>query len=87
MKRDSSEDFLGKYEVVFGQHLDRNDPQLSPKVKQIVLDKMDIDQILEAPDDSPKLSNPQKFATTTTAAPMNTGEKNNSQAAANTGQA
>lgn len=56
MKRDSSEDFLGKYEVVFGQHLDRNDPQLSPKVKQIVLDKMDIDQILEAPDDSPKMT-------------------------------
>ena len=36
MKRDSSEEYLGKYEVVFGQHLDSNDPQLSPKVKQLV---------------------------------------------------
>ena len=55
MKRDSSEEYLGKYEVVFGQHLDANDPQLSPKVKQLVQDKMDIEHILDAsPDDSPK---------------------------------
>ena len=55
MKRDSSEEYLGKYEVVFGQHLDSNDPQLSPKVKQLVQDKMDIEHILDAsPDDSPK---------------------------------
>ena len=26
MKRDTSEEYLGKYEVVFGQHLDSNDP-------------------------------------------------------------
>ena len=26
MKRDSSEEYLGKYEVVFGQHLDNGDP-------------------------------------------------------------
>ena len=43
MKRDSSEEYLGKYEVVFGQHLDSNDPQLSPKVKQLVQDKIDIE--------------------------------------------
>ena len=55
MKRDSSEEYLGKYEVVFGQHLDANDPQLSPKVKQLVQDKLDIEHILDAsPDDSPK---------------------------------
>ena len=36
MKRDTSEEYLGKYEVVFGQHLDTSDPQLSPKVKQLV---------------------------------------------------
>lgn len=47
LKRDTSEEYLGKYEVVFGQHLDKGDPQLSPKVKDIVLDKMDIEsQIL-----------------------------------------
>lgn len=54
MKRDSSEEYLGKYEVVFGQHLDLGDPQLSPKVKQLVSDKLDIEQIFDAPEDSPK---------------------------------
>lgn len=54
MKRDSSEEYLGKYEVVFGQHLDLGDPQLSPKVKQLVNDKLDIEQIFDAPEDSPK---------------------------------
>lgn len=42
LKRDSSEDFLGKYEVVFGQHLDPNDALLSPKVKQLVLEKLQL---------------------------------------------
>ena len=51
MKRDSSEEYLGKYEVVFGQHLDLGDPQLSPKVKQLVQDKLDIEQIFNAPED------------------------------------
>lgn len=26
LKRDISEEYLGKYEVVFGQHLELNDP-------------------------------------------------------------
>ena len=39
MRRDTSEEYLGKYEVVFGQHLDNHDPQLSPKVKQLVAQK------------------------------------------------
>lgn len=36
MKRDTSEEYLGKYEVVFGQHLESTDPQLSPKVNKMV---------------------------------------------------
>ena len=67
MKRDTSEEYLGKYEVVFGQHLDTTDPQLSPKVKELVLQKMDIEQIFDLPDDSPK--NGEKKA-----GPQNTGE-------------
>lgn len=51
MKRDTSEEYLGKYEVVFGQHLDSSDPQLSPKIKQLVRDKLEIEQILDAPPD------------------------------------
>lgn len=43
MKRDSSEEYLGKYEVVFGQHLDSSDPQLSPKVNQLVKEKYKIE--------------------------------------------
>ena len=55
MKRDTSEEYLGKYEVVFGQHLDPSDPQLSPKVKNLVRDKLEIEQIFDAPaDESPK---------------------------------
>ena len=61
MKRDTSEEYLGKYEVVFGQHLDPNDPQLSPKVKSLVREKLDIEQIFDAPDDeSPKIPSEQK---------------------------
>jgi len=54
MKRDSSEEYLGKYEVVFGQHLDVSDPQLSPKLNRLIQDKMDIEQIFAMPEDSPK---------------------------------
>ena len=63
--------------------MDKGDPQLSPKVKDIVLDKMDIEsQILQAPEDPPsKMKTPmeeniatQKLNIPTTAAPMNTGE-------------
>lgn len=36
MDRDPSEEYLGKYEVVFGQHLDKTNPLLSPKVKTLV---------------------------------------------------
>ena len=53
MKRDSSEEYLGKYEVVFGQHLDQSDLQLSPKVKQLVQDKMELEQIFNMPADTP----------------------------------
>jgi len=45
LKRDTSEEYLGKYDVVFGQHLDSNDPQLSPKVKQMVKENRKIAQI------------------------------------------
>ena len=45
MKRDTSEEYLGKYEVVFGQHLDAADPQLSPKVKELLKQKSKIEQI------------------------------------------
>ena len=38
LKRESSEDYLGKYEVVFGQQLKNNNPLLSPKFKQLVQD-------------------------------------------------
>ena len=62
--------------------MDKGDPQLSPKVKDIVLDKMDIEsQILMAPEDPPSKKTPaeenlavQKLNIPTTAAPMNTGE-------------
>ena len=53
MKRDSSEEYLGKYEVVFGQHLDSSDLQLSPKVKSLVQDKMQLEQIFNMPADTP----------------------------------
>ena len=33
MKKDNSEEYLGKYEVVFGQHLEATNPLLSPKFK------------------------------------------------------
>ena len=56
MKRDTSEEYLGKYEVVLGQHLDSNDPQLSPKLKHLVQDKIEIEHILDQPDDSPKMA-------------------------------
>ena len=36
LKRDSSEEYLGKYEVVFGQQLKNNNPLLSPKFKQLL---------------------------------------------------
>ena len=42
MKRDGSEEYLGKYEVVFGQHLDANDALLSPKIRDLVLEKMEL---------------------------------------------
>ena len=73
LKRDTSEEYLGKYEVVFGQHLDKNDPQLSPKVKDIVLDKMDIEQqILSAPDDLPPAeSAPKKIKEVSTKQHLN----------------
>lgn len=45
MKRDSSEEYLGKYEVVFGQHLESQDPQLSPKVCNVIREKDKIEQI------------------------------------------
>ena len=62
--------------------MDKGDPQLSPKVKDIVLDKMDIEsQILQLPEDPPSKKTPaeestavQKMNIPTTAAPMNTGE-------------
>ena len=73
MKRDTSEEYLGKYEVVFGQHLDASDPQLSPKVKQLVLEKMDIEQIFNLPDDSPKNQNPSDLSKQV---PNNTGDRN-----------
>ena len=38
MKRESSEEYLGKYEVVFGQQLKNTNPLLSPKFKQLVQD-------------------------------------------------
>ena len=66
LKRDTSEEFLGKYEVVFGQHLDATDPQLSPKVKHLVQEKMDLEQIFDAPDDSPKDKNLMMAAPNTT---------------------
>ena len=46
MKRDNSEEYLGKYEVVFGQHLDSTNPLLSPKFKQLVQDGLDIDEFM-----------------------------------------
>ena len=53
MKRDSSEEYLGKYEVVFGQHLDSTDVQLSPKVKSLIQDKMELETIFNMPEDTP----------------------------------
>ena len=47
MKRDNSEEYLGKYEVVFGQHLDSTNPLLSPKFKQLVQDGLDIDEFMQ----------------------------------------
>ena len=51
MKRNTSEEYLGKYEVVFGQHLDNNDPQLSPKANRLVQDKLQIEKIFFNQDD------------------------------------
>ena len=36
MKKETSEEYLGKYEVVFGQQLQNNNPLLSPKFKDII---------------------------------------------------
>ena len=47
MKRDNSEEYLGKYEVVFGQHLDSTNPLLSPKFKQLVQDGLDVDEFMQ----------------------------------------
>ena len=41
------EEYLGKYEVIFGQHLDITNPLLSPKVKTLLNEKVDIEQILQ----------------------------------------
>ena len=41
------EEYLGKYEVIFGQHLDITNPLLSPKVKTLINEKVDIEQILQ----------------------------------------
>ena len=35
--------------MVFGEHLEANDPQLSPKLKTLVKDNMYIESILDAP--------------------------------------
>ena len=56
MKREDDEEYLGKYEIVFGQHLDVNDPQLSPKVKQLVKANAAVDKFLNSsPGTSPKV--------------------------------
>ena len=49
LKDTISQDYLGKYEVVFGEHLETSDPQLSPKLKQLVKNNMYIESILDAP--------------------------------------
>ena len=36
MKKETSEEYLGKYEVVFGQQLHCNNPLLSPKFKDMI---------------------------------------------------
>ena len=47
MKREiGDEEYLGKYEVIFGQHLDKTNPLLSPKIKTLVNEKVDLEQIL-----------------------------------------
>ena len=47
MKRENGDDeYLGKYEVIFGQHLDKTNPLLSPKVKTLVNEKVNLDEIL-----------------------------------------
>lgn len=47
MKKDNSEEYLGKYEVIFGQHLDATNPLLSPKYKQLVQDGLDLDEFMQ----------------------------------------
>ena len=63
LKDTISQDYLGKYEVVFGEHLEASDPQLSPKLNQLVKNNMYIESILDAPNSdegaSPKK---QKFS-------------------------
>ena len=48
MKKESGDDeeYLGKYEVVFGQHLDITNPLLSPKVKTLINEKVDVEEIM-----------------------------------------
>ena len=46
MKKDNSEEYLGKYEVVFGQHLDNSNPLLSPKFKQLVQEGIDLEEFM-----------------------------------------
>lgn len=33
---DTDEQYIGKYEVVFGQHINNTNPLLSPKFKQLI---------------------------------------------------
>ena len=45
-QEDQDDEYLGKYEVIFGQHLDSNNPLLSPKLKNVVNDKAEIEKML-----------------------------------------
>jgi hypothetical protein len=48
MPRNDSEDaFIGKYEVVFGQHISNTNPLLSPKFKQLIDEFSQISKINE----------------------------------------
>ena len=38
LKKETSEEYLGKYEVVFGQQLQNNNPLLSPKFRDLLQD-------------------------------------------------
>lgn len=45
---DSEEQYIGKYEVVFGQHIANTNPLLSPKFKQLIDEFSQISKINEA---------------------------------------